>query len=100
MKREQKREQNHVKKISIIHLNNSPNNQEIKIYPSKRRNILNTPEIINNNIKNTSYNTISDACRVSKRIYKPKLSSDKNNEKIERVSTDILEPKYIYKKEI
>ena len=100
MKREQKREQNHVKKISIIHLNNSPNNQEIKIYPSKRRNILNTPEIINNNIKNTSYNTISDACRVSKRIYRSKLSSDKNNEKIERVSTDILEPKYIYKREI
>ena len=100
MKREQKREQNHVKKISIIHLNNSPNNQELKIYSSKRRNILNTPEIINNNIKNTSYNTISDACRVSKRIYKPKLSSDKNNEKIERVSTDILEPKYIYKREI
>ena len=47
MKREQKREQNHVKKISIIHLNNSPNNQEIKIYITQINNIYYTNKILN-----------------------------------------------------
>ena len=95
-----KKEQNHVKKISIIHLNNRPNNQELKIYPYKTRNILNKPEIINNNIRKTSYNTINDVNRVSRRLYRPKLSTNNNDCKIEKVKTDILEPKNIYKREI
>ena len=95
-----KREQNHVKKISIIHLNNRTNNPELNIYPSKKSNILNTPEIINNYIKNTSFNTINDAKRISRRIYRPKLSSDENDGKIERVKTDILDQNNIYKREI
>ena len=94
------KQQNHVKKISIIHLNNRSNNQELKIYPNKTRNILNNQEIINNNINNISYHTINDVNKASRRIYRPRLNSNNNNDKIERVKTDILEPKNIYKRDI
>ena len=75
---------NHVKMISIIHINNTENNSEIKKYSNNKRNTL--TKIINvnrNNNNNTlkQYNTINDVNSISKKIYRPKIKSntDLNN---------------------
>ena len=90
--------QNHIKKVSIIHLNNHDNNQDIKIYQNKTKNVLNKQQSINININNTPYNTINEINKVSRRINRPKININEN--KIERVNTDITEQKTIYKREI
>ena len=85
-----KNQQNHLKKVSIIHMNNTENNPEMKIYSLNKRNTLTNP--LNNNRTNiviNQYNTINDTNRISKRIYRPKLNSN----------TDIIANNNIYKGE-
>ena len=80
----QQTKHNHVKMISIIHINNVENNPEIKKYSNDKRNTL-TKTIDNNRNNNNNtlkqYNTINDVNRISKKIYRPKIKSniDLNN---------------------
>ena len=80
----QQTKHNHVKMISIIHINNIENNPEIKKYSNDKRNTL-TKTIDNNRNNNNNtlkqYNTINDVNRISKKIYRPKIKSniDLNN---------------------
>ena len=80
----QQTKHNHVKMISIIHINNIENNPEIKKYSNDKRNTL-TKNIDNNRNNNNNtlkqYNTINDVNRISKKIYRPKIKSniDLNN---------------------
>ena len=72
-----KNEQNHLKKVSIIHTNNIENYKEIKIYPNNKRNTLSKPINFNqNNFIVESYNTINEVNRISKKIYRPKNISN------------------------
>ena len=76
-----KNEQNHLKKVSIIHTNNIENYKQIKIYPNNKRNTLSKPINFNqNNFIVESYNTINEVNRISKKIYRPKNNS--NHEKL------------------
>ena len=72
-------QQNHVKKISIIHINNTENNPEIIKYSNNKRNTL-TKTINNNRNNNTlkQYNTINDINRIPK-VYRPKTKSNSDN---------------------
>ena len=72
-----KNNQNHLKKVSIIHQNNIENNQDIKIYPINKGNTLTKPLNFNqNNFIVESYNTINDVNRISKKKYWPKINSN------------------------
>ena len=65
----QQTKHNHVKMISIIHINNIENNPEIKKYSNDKRNTL-TKTIDNNRNNNNTlkqYNTINDVNRISKK---------------------------------
>ena len=79
----QQTKHNHVKMISIIHINNIENNPEIKKYSNDKRNTLTKTINANRNNNNTlkQYNTINDVNRISKKIYRPKIKSntDLNN---------------------
>ena len=72
-------QQNHVKKISIIHINNTENNPEMLKYSNNKRNTL-TKTINNNRNNNTlkQYNTINDINRIPK-VYRPKTKSNSDN---------------------
>ena len=88
-----KNQQNHLKKISIIHTNNTENNQENKIYPYNKKNTL--TKQLNNNKNNyiiKQYNTINDVNRITKRIYRPKMNSNidvKINDNINKRENDL-----------
>ena len=80
----QQTKHNHVKMISIIHINNTENNSEIKKYSNNKRNTLTKTINANRNNNNNTlkqYNTINDVNRISKKIYRPKIKSntDLNN---------------------